>query len=1784
MNCDIVRNQANLYPAVFTLNPNPDFTNGRNGGVGIGLNNTPNNTLRPSSVYYNQIINTVVWGNDINSAMSAANDSNALFKFNARLICNYVKGDSAQGYTKKQDGTIYKYTSPSFTKGDGLPADQAALDGNNDKAASDYGEVAWFSAYEEGRGTTPLNDKDLRAANYTPFTYARDMVYNGSQTYQNCNILLSSENFDLEGPNFINPSSNPGYDGYDESSDWSPARLTNLTDNGSGQISQTVKLVNEKYEAIFNKYDTYETSTSETSTSDSKKHPVPDRSLYYGGDGTTMKNTNGYTSEKVGDLDAKGVYSVTRVLYGYDTHRSYMPAGEQEYMTSAATGQKLYRISHDPNPTHDQTYIDIGVYEYPHTELQYTTSGDEVDILWVSATEKPDNGLPDGSAWSQPTSDFQRAIETLLASRNGHRKEIRLMDGTFTPIYNIDDHLAFYINTEYLNKSVTMTVKSKGKNGKVTAWNEGLGVKSLTIKGGYSNDIENVHDPYHYPAIIRQQARTNQSSERWDHLFYIDDATQRYGYDPQVGYDDKANGHGSWKSNDDHTVNTIPIHIDGVTLVNNQALPGKNGAAIYYKDREETTEVVPTAANISVNTYYKDESKADKSDDNEPTLYYNRKVKQYYTDATYKTKSENNAPTNYATYDYVENANNKIIISKSKIMNSGACSQALSSKDEEYSTSAVYIGKNGGNALLYNDVMHSNLGNPLVSAVPTTIVNNTYALNHGRVDLYGENTQTSSLDLNQDDEGNQDGPMLAPKRRAEDATAQGTATTGPKAATQSQIFNTVFWRNNDNGNQFILPGFVSVQASRDIFAYNAFTGGNTENSDYQGDVILANNYNVGLSDENGDVINGPNFTDPKVNATSTADIEARDFTLQPSLRLLNKGKDALYNDKVVDADYNELSNYNIYDLAWHTTTRMDAAGDARFVYDIDLGAYEYQNNLNRIIYVDPNQQTTGLGNSWASPVAYGNLQAAIDLAAVYHVNNVDDEAYVFVKGAAPGASLHLGETITLRDGVSIYGSILKSYNKDCAYTSEQNGAREYDNNVIADYVATVTAERGGVASPGANKTTISGIRTSSSTTFNNKNGAAIVALIDGFDVTAKTSSTATGAVTEPVINVQPSNDDGRVAVRNIIVHDNDLSGTTDVDVAKVDNALIYSALFRDNKTSITGHVLHLGKNGYGVNITVEGKTCGADGSEVYNGQEYTDATNHSDHLYSSLVNYAGQAATENTLSGHNYKVSDKNLNYQLTEKSTHIDECSTGNPLINVADNLAWAINYDTDRDLLGNLRLLKGVTNEDKIDRGAFETWKVEKDVVCTSYTTDDEGNTTLTNYYPHQGSVVYVMEGKSLVMEKYAESASNSGGATVTTQTAGTSFIPAYLLLQDGASLYGEGNTVNVAYVGVERGVRSGGAMVSMPFTMQYEGTDAATNGVGTPAYDTNTGALTVTTSTVEAYNYNGVGRSAWNSKFYKKDSEYWTAQASDAVTDPNNGVLLVGAFASNATSQGTNVEGPTVRFTAQGSADDMTKYVYTEKQGENKKTVVLTQHDDRTSTDGAADFTEKEDMGWNCFGLPYLVSDYSTMDKETLSGENHYNMNIPHTLWLYYDGVNYPRSTSDKVNGDGGFFSVSSWDKSDWHLAENDNPRIWLGEGIFTQTSAVADKEELDFYRPVYNSGNGSGSGDNSGDNTGGSTKSRLDEGDEVKTRSAHINARYYEGSEDVIEEKTDISIRVRNHIVYISGLQGGENITICDASGRVYNMATATSTTYSTAVPVSGIYIIKVDDKSKKVMIR
>ncbi len=1616
-NCNFVRNQANVYPVVFSYNPNYQAQE--------------NNAQL--WMQYNQIVNCVLWGNEMNPKMVDALNNSPL---NQQEKENYIRSASKVVNYGRKDRDPATY-NPAITT--------AASAETQEELDSEAQEQIWFSAYEKGKAITAKNAYDFRNMEYSAYTHIIPLIKNYAANvykqpdgtvglaggyYQNCNVEIASENAVNEGPNFVNPSSHAGYDGYVESADWSPARLNNLSDNGWGKIMQRINPIGNEYKAEF------------VTTSDGK-------------------------------YDVTGFYPEHRYLESFIKFQKTIPIGEARYMFADYPGAlvPLRRISYDPNPSHDQTYIDIGVYEYPHTELKYTTEGDEVDVLWVSSKEKPDNGLPDGSAWSQPTSDLQRAIETLLSSRNGHRKEIRLMDGTFTPVYTIDDHLCFYFDTEYLNKSVLLETTDV-EGGTTPIYNEG--VRSLTIKGGYSHELNNVRDVEQYPAIIRQQKRTDASSTRWDHLIYIADPTQRYGkehYDEQGG---PEHDFGHYLTQNQKVINTIPMEIDGVTLINDQATQNATGTAIYYADLDDMTAdgkdadgiIQPTPANVTTSI----------------------------------TTGENDVENHtYATLDKPA----KLVLSKTKVMGSGAY-------DKSKTASAVYLGNNGGYNLIYNTVMHSNYGDPLVTNSETRTINNTFALNGGMVDMSSDR------------------------------------------ATNSFIHNTVLWKNNflgatGYGNQFNLHGFGTSTDTQDatfarwdathsdaemsdvlLFSHNAYTGGDTVNTDYQtGAAIALRHYNVGLTFDNSDFMLSPHFTDPE-NPT----IESRNFSLQPSLRLLHKGNDALYDDQLtVEAD--KLTS-QMYDLAMHTSLTEDAASNARKVNTIDIGAYEYQNVLNRILYVDPNKTGENTGLGWEHAFAIGHLQNAIDLAALYHLNKPDEQAYVFIKGATQGnKDLHTEETLTVRDGVSVYGGIHSMFTTECEIASVDNvtGERTYTDAALGNFVQAVTSHNEGFIGPNTNRTAIYGIQTNKYTLFDTTPENGITTLIKGFHVTGNTDATA------PLIDIDPQVATGatglpKVALTNIVTYEN--TTATDVPVARVKNALIYESLFRNNNTNPdntptdnNASVLELGGDAWAVSITAEGKVTGVDGSTWLNGGK--DRTEElASHIVNSIANFRGEDtrteidpdATRNTLTGHNYVRNDRNCYYQLTERSKHINEIkiasgTQGNEFLPA--NLRSFVNYRTDRDLLGNPRLLTLITGDGTdqlLDRGAFETWKIDRYLVETK----EEGH-----FNPHTGSVVYIMEGCNL--------------------KCGIELYPGYLLLKEGASLWGNGQNVKLSFVAVERTIQPGGSVVSIPYNLDYA-TQAEK-----PVYEEN-GVLNLAQTTHSTFDYDAAQRSAWNHEFHKVDSENWVAQAENAITPKNQGVLFVPE----------ETEATVYRFTGKGYQFD--DFVYEEKEEERFKQVVLTQHDDRTSTEGSADFTSKEDMGWNCIGLPYLVSNYETQ-KTTYSGEEGiYNLNLPHTLWLYYDGT--MGRDGELVDGDGGFYSVPSWSDvtAEWHLGTNlDRPRLWMGEGIFTQTAAVDAEETLTFYRPV------------------------LSIPEEIEVKGERRNTRFYVGDEEeMMDELTHLLITTSGRTIRISGLMGGERITVYDVSGRRMAGGTASAFEWRATLPGAGVYIVKVDDERTKVSLR
>lgn len=274
------------------------------------------------------------------------------------------------------------------------------------------------------------------------------------------------------------------------------------------------------------------------------------------------------------------------------------------------------------------------------------------------------------------------------------------MGGDYTPNYTINGHTASYIDTRLLNSTTMLGSATDGTA--VT----GEGVTSLCIRGGYSHDLNGAYDIKEYPAVIHQRQRTNDNSTQWDHLFYINDASQRYGYDTY----NKSNHFGQQGKDVSKPVTSIPIEIYGVTMQNDQTNKDVLGSVIYYPDAMGANPVSDT-----------DPTKLDKAPEIDGTS-------EAFVTWTQRT-NDNTANSSYQSNTAKVAAGQipKLILGSDIIFGSGneADFNPSASATQRQKASAVYIGATGGHALIYNNVFHSNQAHPLITKAPTRIVNST---------------------------------------------------------------------------------------------------------------------------------------------------------------------------------------------------------------------------------------------------------------------------------------------------------------------------------------------------------------------------------------------------------------------------------------------------------------------------------------------------------------------------------------------------------------------------------------------------------------------------------------------------------------------------------------------------------------------------------------------------------------------------------------------------------------------------------------------------------------------------------------------------------------------------------------------------------------------------------------------------------------------------------------------------------------------------------------------------
>lgn len=1463
INCDIVKNLAYGYPAVYCYKPNQG-----------GKYSDGEDVLKANNPH--KIVNTIFWGNEVTGESGL----------------NKVANLSQDKYDKNKNA-----------------------------------EMLWFCAYEEGKGNKPVNSTngiDYRLQKYTGFgtfiPYLWTSKYNyldtGTATIKESaennpdvaavtglnpvtgNIIIASDNDAINGPNFINPSSKPGVEGFYTSADWMIGRINNLVDNGWTYLQQDLSGIEPTF-------------------------------VY-------VNDAQQKVDENVEGAKVSGAGIYRRTVYDYEnvnTGETAVPIGNDEYMTYAdGKGKAMLRISTDPNPTHHQTYIDLGVYEYQHVKLDPTVENGHVDIIWVTQQERTSASVADGKTWETATSDVQRAIETLLASRNGHDKEIRMLEGHYQPVYTINGNLGFTITTD-----ISTGIVPPDWTGSSTK-----GINSLTIRGGYSKNVkglENIHD---YPVYLFASERSGVEGSLLGHVFVVGDMRQR-----------ESTGYSSLVTTTDVKNYTVPIYLDGLTFCNIKSAPHKDvsnndchgGAAVFYKDQKKADN---TPADIA---YVTEEGEVIISGE-----------------STYRQYSIGGTRTDYPLYKLTMNR----------------CDFRINGSTDE--VPAVTIGEGGGETLICNSVFHSNLGSPLI-ATDTKVVNCTFALNGGTLQL-------------KDSQG------------------------------KSEMHNSVLWRNNGYETTPEWTGLAN-SAGNVVMTHNAISS-----------LASDDGYNnMALSADNNNVLSGTNFFDPKTEITgnTVSDIwqkALRDFRVNPSATLIAKASPKKYVELVKDIS----GRYPYTTRLTGTTGKTDADYEDMVKQDLDLaantrfygtagmerGAYECIASLSRVLYVNPERVSSDdsyNGFTWEKAYTKGNLQAAIDAAAVYSNVNGNKKSYVFVKGMTTST----GETLSMRNHVSLYGSLPSTtvINAGVEQTVHVDGSKSYDDDKIEAFIKAMDSDRDGMASSYSKKHTIvNGVMSTDALDY---------CLFDGLEIGSGDNSSAYSAAS-PVVDIQQ----GNVALRNSIVANNSITATGQ-PLVNMQSGLLYNTLIRDNTmpSASTSDLVDLRSGGYMLNCTVVGGdlTKGSTASHAINNIMYKENDTDTEMPFAPYFRpfttaYHGEIPVED--------VSNRNLWYQLHERSSYIERGDNGtskdaagkyNGKSLVSTDLKQYVDYTSDRDLLGNPRFIGS-----KVDKGCFETWwsrgaMTESGSVVPNvlYADADPDNYNGQNY-PHEGSVVYLQKDGNLICDVKSDKSPYFTDANP--------LRPGYVLASEGGSLYGQGNTIELRYVAAERTIEGQYSLVSLPFDMNYKtgyadvssAVSAVMPFVTTTTYDSNNN---VTETAVPPFNnryeYDGEARSNYKYSFAESNSTCWK-QLTTATRTANEGMLI---------DRGSTATKQTLRFTAYGA----TAADYPYRESADKDYVTLTQYDDRASTGGGSDFTSVYNMGWNLKGMPYLISAYPISQ---LMADGSYAMNVPHVIYT--------------MEPNGSYVTKRSW--------ESDNT-LSPGEAFFTQTATINKEEHLHFAQLFYTS---------------------------------------------------------------------------------------------------------------------
>ena len=290
-----------------------------------------------------------------------------------------------------------------------------------------------------------------------------------------------------------------------------------------------------------------------------------------------------------------------------------------------------------------------------------------------------------------------------------------------------------------------------------------------------------------------------------------------------------------------------------------------------------------------------------------------------------------------------------------------------------------------------------------------------------------------------------------------DGKAAGLTISGSQSA---DITNATFVNNIGRG----------VQGTGSI--YNSLTWKNGDNTIKEDDAKNKANNDIAFpaNTENGDVLNGPNFVDPKNG----------DYRIRPSLMLLDQGDNEKYRQNV---DLKRVYKGEEIDYPATLAAEKDLGNTARLIGEsIDIGAYECDAKMQPIIYVNTSSAINGTGENWKSPS--NDLKGAISLAELY-ANKKEGYGYVFVDRNLQATDININ-----MPGVKMYGSM----NGETSSTTDLSTLAN-----IQTVVKDLLRQRKGIIEA-STQSFIKGL-----TIDNQGTGKSKVSLVDGFKVSGNVS-------------------------------------------------------------------------------------------------------------------------------------------------------------------------------------------------------------------------------------------------------------------------------------------------------------------------------------------------------------------------------------------------------------------------------------------------------------------------------------------------------------------------------------------------------------------------------------------------------------------------------------------------------------------------------------------------------